>query len=84
MSDLLLTGATWFAAAGTAHRRDLAAREGTPTERGRVEATYRPAAGEAHGPPALPGGTGSAPGCTRTPRSPMRVPYPLERRLMYG
>ena len=39
MSDLLITGATWYAEDGTAHRGDLAVREGYLTEVGRVTDT---------------------------------------------
>lgn len=39
MSDLLITGATWYAEDGTAQRGDLAVREGYLTEVGRVTDT---------------------------------------------
>ncbi|MBD3782620.1 MAG: dihydroorotase [Micrococcales bacterium] len=55
MSDLLLTGVTWYDTDGTARRGDIALREGSVTEVGRVEDTEGLTRHDADGLTVLPG-----------------------------
>jgi dihydroorotase len=55
MSDLLLTGATWFDEGGSEHRGDLAVREGFVTEAGGVQDSYGLAKVDVDGLVVLPG-----------------------------